>query len=108
MAQVQIKTDDLAQVAFTAYVDAAQWTMDPHERLEAGSRAAAEQVTNRVRERVLANRVVTERRRAVHGTYGGYQTGCRCQFCRDAKSAYERAYRFHKGANSIKKLTASP
>ncbi len=101
MTQVQIETDDLAQVAFTAYVDAAQWTIDPHERLEAGSRAAAEQVTNRVRERVHAERVIAERRRAVHGTNSGYQTGCRCEFCRGAKQLYDRAYRFHNGDNSI-------
>ncbi len=101
MTQVQIETDDLAQVAFTAYVEAAQWTMDPHQRLEAGSKAAAESVTNKVIDRVQAKRMRSERRKAVHGTYGGYQTGCRCQFCRDAKSAYERAYRFHKGANAV-------
>ncbi len=111
MAELNIgnlDTEELGQLAFTAYVDAALWTVEPHQRLEAGSRAAAEVVARKVRDVVVYERTKSERRRAVHGTNGGYHTGCRCQFCRDAKSVYERAYRFHKGANSIKKLTASP
>ena len=101
MTQIKIETDDLPQMAFTAYVDAAIWTMDPHERLAAGSRAAAEEVTSAVRNRIHEKRVVVERRRAVHGTNSGYQTGCRCEFCRGAKQIYDRSYRFHNGDNSI-------
>ena len=99
--QIQIETDDLPQMAFTAYVDAALWTMNPHQRLEAGSEAAAEVVTSTVRNRIHAKRVVAERRRAVHGTNSGYQTGCRCEFCRGAKQIYDRAYKFHGGNNGI-------
>ena len=105
---MEIETDDLPQIAFTAYVDAAIWTMDPHQRLEAGSRAAAEVVASKVQARIEAKRPKAERRKAVHGTNGGYHAGCLCRFCRDAKNLYERAYRFHKGNNAIRKLTASP
>ena len=101
MRPVQIETDDLAQIAFTAYVDAALWTMNAHQRLEAGSEAAAKKVTSAVRGRIHTKRVIAERRRAVHGTNSGYQTGCRCDFCCDAKQIYDRAYRFHNGNNAI-------
>ena len=98
---MEIETDDLPQIAFTAYVDAAIWTMNPHQRLEAGSRAAAEEVTSAVRNRIHEKWVMVEQRRAVHGTNSGYQTGCRCEFCRGAKQIYDRAYKFHNGNNSI-------
>lgn len=29
----------------------------------------------------------------IHGTYGGYTQGCRCEDCRDAQRAYRRRYR---------------
>jgi len=97
MTQIQIQTDDLPQLAFTAYVDAAQWTVDPHQRLEAGSRAAAEIVTSRVKERIKAER----QKRAAHGTISGFQSGCRCKFCRDARRLYDRAYKSNDGKNAV-------
>lgn len=89
--------EDLAQTAFSAYVDAAQdkW-VEPHDRLQAGSRAAAIAVHAHIKQdRREGQRV------AKHGTYSGYSSGCRCKFCRDAKSAYEAAYRYHDGNNSV-------
>ena len=94
---INIVTDDLPQIAFSAYVDAALWTATPHERLEAGSRAAAEIVTSRVRNRVQA----AHERNAAHGTNAGYASGCRCQFCREAKRVYDRAWRSNNGNNRI-------
>jgi len=94
---INIQTDDLPQLAFTAYVDAALLTVNPHQRLEAGSRAAAEIVASRVRNRVQA----AHERRSVHGTHSGYQTGCRCGFCREAKRIYDRAWRSNNGNNRI-------
>ncbi len=89
--------DDLAQTAFSAYVDAAQdrW-VEPHDRLEAGSRAAAIAVHAHIKQARIATLRV-----AKHGTYSGYSSGCRCEWCRDARRAYEGAFRFYDGENDV-------
>ena len=89
--------EDLAQTAFSAYVDAAQdrW-VEPHQRLEAGSRAAAIAVHAHIKQERRATRRV-----AKHGTYSGYSAGCRCKWCSDARRAYEGAYYYLKGDNDL-------
>ncbi len=93
----------LAQTAFSAYVDAAQdkW-VEPHQRLEAGSRAAAIAVHGQIRQERKENRVA---RVAKHGTYGGYSTGCRCKWCKAARRAYEGAYYHTNGDNAVSNLS---
>ncbi len=94
---------DLAQTAFSAYVDAAQDTwLEPHQRLEAGSRAAAVAVHGRISEQ---RKRETTPRFAKHGTYSGYSGGCRCKWCSAAKRAYEGAFYHHKGNNVIRNDT---
>ncbi len=91
--------EDLAQTAFSAYVDAVQDTwLRPHQRLEAGSRAAAIAVHGQIREEW--KREATQRV-AKHGTTSGYSTGCRCEFCQAARRAYENAFNHHKGNNAV-------
>lgn len=95
--------EDLAQTAFSAYVDAVQdRRMEPHQRLEAGSRAAAVAVHGRISEE--RKREATERF-AKHGTYSGYSSGCRCKWCNAARRAYEGAYYHHNGETAIRNVT---
>jgi hypothetical protein len=96
--------DDLAQTAFSAFVDAAQWTMDPHQRLEAGSRAAAVAVKGQLNAERKAEKLANPGpiRVAKHGTYSGYSSGCRCSYCQDARRAYEGAFSHYDGNNSVR------
>lgn len=95
--------EDLAQTAFSAYVDAVQDAqLDPHQRLEVGSRAAAVAVHGHIREE---RKREAHPRFAKHGTYSGYSSGCRCQWCMAARRAYEGAFYHHRGKNAIRNVT---
>lgn len=94
---------DLAQAAFTAYVDAALAEGHAQSRLEAGSHAAARAVVG-----VLAGMGMirpTLKWEATHGTGSGYDAGCRCDYCTKAKTLHGAAHRHWKkkqGHNKVR------
>jgi hypothetical protein len=95
--------DDMGQAAFTAYVDAALGTEAPHDRLSNGSRSAALAVAAVLRDAGLLRTAV--RQPATHGTTSGYNTGCRCEFCTEARNLHQRAVRHNnekQGHNKIR------
>lgn len=95
---------DLGQAAFSAYVDAAQAEGEPHNRLVAGSFAAARAVISRLIE--SGDIRPTLMWEAAHGTQGGYNAGCRCEFCTDAHALLRRAQTHWNAAQGHNKVRA--
>lgn len=99
----EVMDQELGQAAFSAYVDAAQAEGSIHNRLVAGSYAAARGVIGRLLERGdIRPPLVWE---AVHGTRAGYESGCRCEYCRGAEQIYERSVRHwnkEQGHNKVR------
>lgn len=99
----EVMDQGLGQVAFSAYVDAAQAEGQVHDRLTAGSYAAARAVIGQLIERGYIRPKLAWV--ATHGTVGGYDAGCRCEYCTDATALSQRArhhWKARQGHNRVR------
>lgn len=82
------------RAAFSAYLDAAQSTKHIHDRLSNGAEAAARAVVSVLDSEDLIRKHGSRPQAAVHGSKSGYEAGCDCEFCHDARLLAERALRY--------------